>query len=187
MRSDSVNNKFKNKYFYFLKRYFIYLIFYSVGGFILERIINLIFYGSWYDNSVLIGPYQPLYGFGILFTIIVYDFFYKQLINFKPIYKELCLLITAIFFTGLAEAITGYGFEYLFGVYLWNYGEFFPCKLEYICIYTTPLFGVLSYLVVRYIHPIFKRPLANVNNILYYLMAFIFTVDVVLTLIKLGN
>jgi len=182
-----MNSEFKNKYFYYFKRYFIYLVIYSAGGFILERIINLIFYGEWLDNSVLFGPYQPLYGSGILLTIIFYDIFYKRLRNIKLIYKDIILIVVAILFTGLVEAITGYGFEYLYGIHLWNYGEFFPCSLEYICIYTTSLFGVLSYLVVRYIHPLLKRPLKGVNNILYYAILFIFIMDIILTLFKLSN
>jgi uncharacterized membrane protein len=165
----------------------MYLIFYSVGGFVLERIINIFFYGEWFDNSVLIGPYQPLYGSGILLTIIFYDIFSKKLNKIKVIYKDIGLIVAAIFFTGLVEAITGYGFEFLFGVHLWNYGDFFPCSLEYICIFTTPIFGIISYLVVRYLHPLFKRHLSGVNNYLYYSILLIFIADVVITLIKLSN
>lgn len=165
----------------------MYLLFYSVGGFVLERIINLFFYGEWLDNSVLVGPYQPLYGSGILLTIIFYDVLYKKVINVKLIYKEIGLILAAIVFTGLVEAITGYGFEYLYGVRLWDYGQFFPCNLEYVCIFTTPLFGILSYLVVRYIHPLLKRHLADVNNYLYYTILLIFIVDIVYTFISLAN
>ncbi len=168
-----------------MKKYFIYLIFYSVGGFILERIINLIFYGFWYDNSVLIGPYQPLYGSGILLTIIFYEFMENKLRNKKDIYKDTILIFAAIFFTGLVEAITGYGFEFIFGLKLWDYGEFFPCSLEYVCVYTTSLFGILSYLVVKYLHPLLKRHLERVNKYLYYALLGIFVVDIVLTLINL--
>lgn len=181
-----MSEQFKNKYFYFLKRYFMYLIFYSVGGFVLERIINLIFYQEWYDNSVLIGPYQPLYGSGILLTIIFYDIFYKKLINVKPIYKDIGLIFAAIIFTGIAEAVTGYGYEYLYNVHLWNYGEFFPCTLRYVCIYTTSLFGILGYLVVRYLHPLIKRHLVSVHNYLYYTILLIFIIDIIITFYKLS-
>ena len=182
-----MSKKFKNKYFYFFKRYFMYLIFYSVGGFILERIINIAFYGEWYDNSVLIGPYQPLYGSGILLTIIFYDIFYQSVKNIRVIYKDITLIIVAIIFTGLVEAITGYGFEYLYGVHLWNYGEFFPCSLEYVCVYTTTLFGILSFLVVRYLHPLLKRHLGSVHNYLFYLILLIFISDIVYSLTKITS
>ena len=144
-----MSDAFKNKYFYVLKRYFLYLLFYSFGGFLLERIINVVFLGYWYDNSVLLGPYQPLYGSGVLLTIIFVDVVYVRMKRIKGIYKEIILIIMAILFTGLVEAITGYGFEYFFGLHLWDYGNTFPCRLEYICIYPTSLFGVISYLVVK--------------------------------------
>ena len=181
-----MNNQFKNKYFYFLKRYFMYLIFYSVGGFVLERIINLLFYGEWLDNSVLIGPYQPLYGSGILLTIIFYDTVLSKVKNIKLIYKEIGLIIAAIVFTGIVEAITGYGFEFLYGVHLWDYGEFFPCSLEYVCIYTTSLFGILSYMVVKYVHPLISRDLSGVNNYLFYTILAIFIIDIIYTFISLS-
>ena len=178
-----MNNNFKNKYFYLLKRYFMYLVFYSVGGFILERIINIIFLGEWYDNSVLIGPYQPLYGSGLLITIIFFETVYKRLKGLQDIYKEIILIIVAILATGLVEAITGFGFEYLYGVHLWDYRDTFPCSIEYVCLIPTTLFGIISYLVVKYLHPLLKPSLDRVNNILYYIILVIFIIDVVYTLI----
>ena len=167
-----------------MKKYFVYLIFYSVGGFALERIINLIFYGEWIDNSVLVGPYQPLYGIGVLLTIIFYDYFLKKL-EYNKIVKKVTLLIAAIFFTGLVEATTGYGYEALFGTILWDYGEFLPCSLTYICIIPTSLFGFLSFLAVIYIHPIIKGRLDLVNKWLVQLLFIVFMVDIIYTLIKL--
>ena len=165
----------------------MYLIIYSVGGFVLERIINVLFLDRWYDNSVLIGPYQPLYGSGILLTIIFYDLVYTKLRKTKPIIKDILLIIAAIVFTGLAEAITGFGFKHLYGVGLWNYSNFFPCKYAFVCIYPTSLFGVMSYLVVRYLHPQIKRFIERVNNYLYYAILLIFIIDIILTLILLSK
>lgn len=167
-----------------MRKYFVYLMFYSVGGFILERIINLIFYGQWYDNSVLYGPYQPLYGSGVLITIFIYDYFITKLQK-KDIVKDMILIIVAIVATGLVEAITGYGYEYLFGTVLWNYGEFFPCNLNYVCVIPTSLFGFLSFLVVKYFHPLIKWHLAHVNKWLVYSLLVIFVTDIVFTLINL--
>ena len=163
-----------------MKKYFLYLIIYSVGGFILERIINLIAYGGYYDNSVLIGPYQPLYGSGVVLAIIVYDFFISKKIRNKLL-GNVVLLITAIITTGLAEAVTGYGFEYLYGVILWNYGQFLPCQLYYVCIYPTTLFGVGSYLVIKYIHPIVKDYVKMIPDYIFYVILFIFSLDIVVT------
>ncbi|AIO19498.1 hypothetical protein KQ51_01622 [Candidatus Izimaplasma bacterium HR1] len=182
-----MNNNFKNKYYYIFKRYFMYLIAYSVAGFILERIINMIFLGDWYDNSVLIGPYQPLYGFGLLLTIIFFENVYRKIKGIKDIYKEIIFIAVAILATGLVEAITGFGFEYLYGIHLWDYSDTFPCSIQYVCIYPTTIFGILSYLVIKYIHPLISRHIERVSNVLFYTIFVIFITDIIFTLITLAN
>ena len=163
-----------------MKKYFIYLIVYSVGGFILERIINLIAYGSWYDNSVLIGPYQPLYGSGVVMAIIIYDFIISKKID-NNIIRSLVLLFTAILTTALSEAITGLGYEFLYGIVLWNYGEFFSCSFPYVCYIPTTLFGIGSYLAIVFLHPKIKKYTNLVPDYLAFIVLIIFSLDVIIT------
>ena len=163
-----------------MKKYFIYLIIYSIGGFVLERIINFIAYGGYYDNSVLIGPYQPLYGSGIVLAIIIYDYIIRKNISNK-VFINITLLVTAIITTGLSEAITGYGYEYLYGVGLWDYGQFLPCKYPYVCVYPTTLFGIGSYLVIIYIHPFIEKYVKDYPNYIFYVLLTIFGLDIIIT------
>lgn len=167
-----------------MRKYFIYLMFYSVGGFILERFINLFFLGSFYDNSVLIGPYQPLYGAGILMAIIVYDFFLKHIPN--NIVKYLSLLIVAIITTGISEAVTGYGMAHFYNMQLWDYRDYFPISLQYVGIIPTSLFGVLSFLVIVFIHPFVKRFLNLMPGVIrrnmFRILLFVFIIDIVYTM-----
>lgn len=166
-----------------MKRYVTYLIAYSIGGYILERIINVIFLGYWLDNSVMIGPYQPLYGNGIVLTIAFVElFFYKQHKSFS---NQLTILFASIIFTAISEASTGYFYQYFTGIHLWNYGIFFPCKLEYICFIPTSLFGVANYFLVQFIHPKIKRFLDDIPKIFFYPIIFIFLLDMCYTLISI--
>ena len=163
-----------------MKRYFLYLLIYSIGGFFLERIINLIAYDSYIDNSVLIGPYQPLYGSGVVLAIVIYEFFISKKITNKAL-LNIGLLITAIITTGISEAVTGYGYEYLYGVSLWDYGEFLPCQLKYVCIYPTTLFGIGSYLIIKYFHPFIESYVKVIPNYVIYCLMFVFSLDIVIT------
>ena len=163
-----------------LKKYFIYLLIYSIGGFILERIINLIAYSAYIDNSILIGPYQPLYGSGIVMAILIYDFFISKKITNKVL-MNVTLAITAIVTTAIAEAVTGYGYEYLYGISLWNYGEFLPCNLLYVCWIPTSMFGIGSYLVIKYIHPFVESYIKIIPDYVTYILMFIFGVDIIIT------
>ncbi len=163
-----------------MKRYFMYLFFYSVGGFLLERIINVIFLGYWYDNSVLIGPYQPLYGNGVVATVLFVEFVYAKMKTSRYI-KEISFMLVAILSTGLSEAITGYTFQWLTGIHLWDYGQTFTCNLQYICLLPTSLFGIISYLVVKFLHPKLKIFLDSTPTILASILAVIVTLDIVYT------
>ena len=178
-------NQIMNRGQTLFKKYFLYLIFYSFGGYLLERILNLIFYQEWIDNSVLIGPYQPLYGSGVLLTILIFELQNHMSINQNKYLNQAILLISAILFTGLVEAITGFGFEYLFNLRLWDYRDFFPCTYRYICIYPTTIFGITNYLVVRYLHPIFRYYIEKTNNLLYYCLLILFIFDIIVTFTRL--
>lgn len=166
-----------------MRKYFLYLMFYSVGGFILERIINVIALGEWYDNSVLIGPYQPLYGAGILMAIIIYDLFLNRFEN--KILKLTLLLIVSIITTGISEAVTGYSYEFLYGVGLWDYGQTFTCKLEYVCVLPTSIFGIFSFLVIVFIHPFVKGFINGIPKLfrkwLFRLVFLILIIDIFIT------
>ncbi len=169
-----------------MKRYFLYLIIYSVLGFILERLINIIAYKEYVDNSILIGPYQPLYGSGIVMALIIYDQIIRKKVSNK-VFQNITLVITAIIATGIAEAVTGYGYEYFFKDILWDYGEFLPCKLQYICWIPTTSFGILSYFVIKYIHPFIESYERVIPKLLKGLIFTVFIVDIIITLILLNN
>lgn len=166
-----------------MRKYFIYLIIYSIGGFILERFINLFFLGSFYDNSVLVGPYQPLYGVGILMAIIIYDFFLIHITS-KPI-KYGLLLVVAIITTAISEAVTGYGMDALYSIQLWDYREFFPLSLRYVGWIPTTLFGIFSFLVIAFLHP-FLRKAVNVipgifRRLIFRVLLLVFLIDIIYT------
>ena len=139
-----------------MKKYFIYLLIYSFLGYMLERIINVIAYEELTDGGLLYGPYQPIYGAGVVGAIIINDLYIKKL-NLKSIYKDIILLITAIITTAISEAVTGFGYDYLYGISLWNYDEFFTCSYKYVCLVPTSLFGVGSFLVIKYFHQYIKN------------------------------
>lgn len=162
-----------------MKRYLTYFFFYSFGGWVLERIINVIFLGHWYDNGVLFGPYQGLYGVPVVLTIIVYD---KLILRSKNKYViELLFMLTAIIFTYLSEGLTGIGYELLTGSQLWDYGATFVCKYPYICLLPSTIFGFVSYLIIRFLHPLFKRFLDKVNTPFLYILSIIYIIDVIVT------
>ncbi|MGM0436485.1 MAG: putative ABC transporter permease [Bacillota bacterium] len=132
-----------------------YIIVYGFLGYVLERIINLVFLGVWLDNSVLIMPVQPMYGLGVVGAILIYSQIRKLKLNKVP--EITLLMIAAIFTTALSEALSGELYELLYDKSLWDYGNTFSlCTYPYVCVIPTGLFGILSGLSVLLVHPYIK-------------------------------
>lgn len=163
-----------------MKKYFIYLLIYSIGGYILERIINLIAFGTWVENRVLIGLYQPLYGAGIVMAIIFYDFVLKRKISNIRL-RMFLLLITAIITTGISEAVAGFGYKYLYDISLWNYNLYFTCNLKYVCIIPTSLFGLGSFLAIYFLHSYVKIVEKVIPNRVAIILFVLFIIDIFVT------
>ncbi len=129
-----------------------YVVLYGFLGWILERIINLTFMGEWYDNRVLFTFVQPMYGVGVVLTLIGYEII-KERID-KTFFIVLLTIVFGVLFTGLSEWISGIGYEYLYNDILWDYGMTFPsCTYPYVCFIPTTIFGIISAFTVLYIHP----------------------------------
>lgn len=163
-----------------MKKYFIYLLIYSIGGYILERIINLIAFGTWVENRVLIGLYQPLYGAGIVMAIIFYDLVLKRKITNTRL-RVFLLLITAIITTGISEAVAGFGYKYLYDISLWDYNLYFTCNLKYVCLIPTSLFGFGSFLTIYFLHPYVKIVEKVIPNRVAIILFVLFIIDIFVT------
>jgi uncharacterized membrane protein len=167
-----------------MKQYFTYFMIYSFLGFLLERIINLIAFGYYYDNSVLYGPYQPLYGLGLILAILFYDF---VLHDTNKYIKIPSLILIAIITTAFSEFINGEAYELLYGSELWDYGMTFTCSYPYVCGIPTSLFGLLSALVILLLHPFIKSYVSLLKtkqlNIVFYVLLVILIIDSIFTYI----
>ena len=146
----------------------------------MERIINLIAFGKWVENRVLIGPYQPLYGAGIVLAILVYDLVIVKYVGNKNA-RMLLLFITAIITTSISEAVTGFGFEFLYNHSLWDYNLFFTCNLKYVCVVPTSLFGLLSFLTIIIFHPFVVRTELMISKKTSIILFILFVIDIVYT------
>lgn len=166
-----------------MKKFITYYLFYSIGGFVLERIINLIAYQEWYDNSVMIGPYQGLYGLPVVLTIYVFEYI-KKTSKSKSL-NEILFIVTAILFTGLSEYLTGTIYKYLTGITLWNYTLYFPYSHTFIGWIPTTIFGLGSYLIIKYLHPKIKVFLDSFTPSFIYLVFIIYMLDWFYTLYRL--
>lgn len=118
----------------FFKYEFLFL-FGSFIGFILEITFSRIYNKEWINPGFLVGPWVPIYGFGMICAIIVYNFipniFFASLIS--------CLLLT------LMELIAGIMFKRM-NVKLWDYSDYTLNYKGYICLFFSLIWFVSALL-----------------------------------------
>ena len=118
-----------NKFLTFIFIFFIG----STAGWVLELFYRRIDHGKWLNPGFLVGPYLPIYGFGLCILTFCYTFF--QRFNLSPI---IVILLMGLFMT-IIELIGGEFFLHGGGVKLWDYSDRWLNYKGIIC----PLFSAI--------------------------------------------
>lgn len=99
----------------------------SVFGYAIELIWRRIHYKKWINPGFLVGPYLPIYGFGLCSLSLIYFLLDKY--NFNPFIE---ILLMGIILT-LIELVGGLIFIKGAGVKLWDYSSNFGNYKGIIC------------------------------------------------------
>ena len=99
----------------FLKYVFIFLLG-SIIGWIIELIYRRILHSKWVNPGFLVGPYLPIYGFGLVLMNVIYLYFDEQGFSIIASVVAICLCMT------LLELVSGLIFLKA-GVKLWDYSD----------------------------------------------------------------
>ncbi|HMR72869.1 MAG TPA: putative ABC transporter permease, partial [Candidatus Saccharibacteria bacterium] len=125
----------------------IYFTVYSCIGWLWEVLYVRVTEHRWNNQGFLAGPYLPIYGFGALMAIVFIaplpiDTFWKFI---------LCGVLATI-----AEYITHFLLEKLFGMRLWDYSKF-PLNIRgRVCLFASLAFAAMALFVINIVHPIFE-------------------------------
>jgi uncharacterized protein len=101
---------------------------------------------KWFINSgFLHNPVIPIYGFGALIILA-----FSAATSDWPFALQILALV---FILSAFEYFTGWLMETIFKVKLWDYSGFFLNIKGRICLFNTLIWGVLSVLFLKFIHP----------------------------------
>ena len=143
--------------YFVLEKWLAFFFIYSFLGWCIDSTIVSVSKRKLTNRGFLKGPILPLYGFGaltiILSTLIVAD-------NAFLVY--ICGMIAA---TAL-EYITGAGMEAIFNMKYWDYSNKRFNIHGYICLSSSLFWGVLSVLLVKFIHVPIERFIDGMNRYL---------------------
>lgn len=133
----------------FLKYEFLFL-FGGILGFIGELLFNKIVNKEWVNPGFFVGPWVPIYGFGIIIATLIYN------INLPII----LLSIISGLIMNIIELIGGIILEKKMKVRLWDYSNMFLNYKGYICFEFTLLWIIVSYIFFSF----FEDRLINFTN-----------------------
>lgn len=163
-------------------RYIKQFIFFSVIGYIFERLVGIIMQND-FDSGILYGPYTPIYGFGILIIIYGSDYIFKHL-HLKR-YQENLVVFGLLFFTiTILELLGGILIEKIFGTIFWSYESLKFNYGHYIAIEVSLLWSILG-LIIYYFKDLLLNLVEKIPNIIYYLFIIAIPIDVIYTIIKI--
>ena len=97
-------------------------LFFSAFGFFIEIFMKFMFHPSM-NTGILYGPWIPIYGLGVVVTVVTGNFISKKMKN--NIWKQALVMFFALFvIISLLEFSGGMLLEYTFGIIYWDHSHF---------------------------------------------------------------
>lgn len=145
---------------------FMWFIAYSFIGWAYESTLCSITGKKLTNRGFLNGPICPVYGFGAVIVIFAVG-------NQKN--NLLALFLSSLVLTTVLEYITSYIMEKLFHTRWWDYSDRKFNINGRVCLLGAVVFGTLSVLLIKFIHPFISGLIAKLDSMwLYFLSGGIF-------------
>lgn len=161
----------------------IYFAIYAFLGWCVEVAYAALDTGKFVNRGFLNGPVCPIYGFGVVFIIVL----------LTPIENNFFMLfIGAVVITSFIEYVTGFVLEKIFNNRWWDYSDM-PFNIRgYICLKFSLIWGIASIFVIKVVHAVVYDVVSFIPNlvgiiliaiiIISFLIDFIAAVQTVLKL-----
>lgn len=123
---------------------FMYLILYSIAGFLIETIFGLFTKGVLESRkSFLYGPFCAIYGIGAIVMIVA-------LRNEK---RNLKLFFGGAILGAIVEYLMSLICEKMFGIKWWDYSDYWVNIQGRTCLFFAVSWGVLAIFLIKYVNP----------------------------------
>lgn len=140
---------------------FLYFIFYSFLGWAMETCYCSVCEHRLVPRGFLYGPICPIYGAGVLLMILF----------FTPLKRNLVLFYAvAVAVMSFWEYFVAWLLETTTHIKYWDYSNFRFNLKGRICLWVALVWGVLSYVVIFYIHPPIEARFGLIPLVLKYVL-----------------
>ena len=171
-----------------LNRYLTAYFAFSVLGWIWESIYCTIKERKWQNRGFLYGPLCPIYGFGSIVALFVYDLI---LLGTVPKLSWWMILLAGFFFSMILEYPTSYILEKKFHARWWDYSDL-PLNINgRTCAITSIGFGIGAIIIMNYLIPSYEKIFviipATIISVLCVIFVALHSSDFTLTVSNLTN
>ena len=127
-----------------LAKCIVYFIIYSFFGWVMEVFVSLCYKKRFINRGFLIGPYCPIYGYGVIAIILLVG------TNTDDVFG---VFSKAVLISAVIEYATSYFMEKIFNIRWWDYSNKKFNMDGRISLETMVAFGVLSCIIIYFVHP----------------------------------
>ena len=144
-------------------------------GFGLETLWHFLKNGEWINKQgLLYGPFNPIYGFGLIFIVLVMNNY-----RTKKFYQK---FIIGVILGSAFEYFGSLFQEYVFGTSTWNYSHFNLNIGGRIYLPYCLAWGLIAVFCVDFLYPLFKKLIKKVNIRFYQVTTIIVGVFMVINI-----
>lgn len=144
-----------------IELYFLLFFTYSVLGWVMEVTKTLIDKKKFVNRGFLIGPYCPIYGYGVILLTILLKKYQSDI----P-----ATFIFSILICGTLEYFTSYFMEKIFHARWWDYSKRKFNINGRICLETLLPFGIMGCLILYIVNPAFLNIYGKMPNIALHII-----------------
>ena len=157
--------------FYYLNNFLLYSIF----GFLYETIVHLITSGKIVQNP-FVGPWMPIYGFGIIIMIFLTRFVFNRL-KMPRFLKVISLFLLTIFILTLLEELGGVITEAVFHKSFWDYTDLKFNIGKYIALEVSLGWGSACLIFLYIIKPLTDKFIEKIPKIITIILILLIIID----------
>lgn len=162
---------------YYLNTFFVY----SILGFLFETAMSFIT-KSHFKSGILYGPWTPVYGMGIIITILLSNYLFKSL-HLQKIVEILIVFLVITAVLTISEWLAGISIEFIFKKIFWDYSNYKFHIGHYIALNMSLLWGFGSIIILYVIKPMLEKTVKNIPIPLTIILSILFIIDALVTIV----
>ena len=145
-----------------LCRWFLYFAVYSVLGWVCETVYCSVIQRKFVNRGFLKGPVCPVYGVGAVLVVLLLR---------SVSHNIAALFLSGMVVTTVLEYITSVLLEKLFQMRWWDYTHYKFQINGRVCLLNSLMFGGLSVIMMRLLHPAVERLVGALSEFWLYLVS----------------